>query len=112
VDLPPLPRLARDVETALFRVVQEALINVHRHARSRTAHIRATLDGEVLLEVSDEGRGIPADVLTHIRRGGVPGVGLAGMRERLKQLDGDLEIVADAHGTRIKAHVPLPPASA
>jgi PAS domain S-box-containing protein len=112
VDLPALPRLAVDVETALFRVVQEALINVHRHAHSRTAHIRAIPDGEVLLEISDEGCGIPADVLTRIHRGGVPGVGLAGMRERFRQLGGELEIVADAHGTRIRAHVPLPTASA
>ena len=65
-------RLARDTETALFRIVQESLINIHRHAGSKTAHIRLQRDAETLvLEIDDRGHGIPNASLEHIRRGEV-----------------------------------------
>jgi len=103
------PRLSREVETTLFRVVQEALINIHRHAASPTATIRLTQPGEkVLLEVEDRGRGIASDVSAAIRAGqGAFGVGIAAARERLKQLGGALHIETGREGTVVRATVPM-----
>jgi len=112
LDLPPeFDRLPRDVETTLFRVVQEALINIHRHAYSPTAGIHLKTCGERLtLEVSDRGRGMsPALVSRLMAGGGALGVGIAGMRERLKQLDGTLEIESSDRGTVVRAAIPWPP---
>jgi signal transduction histidine kinase len=71
LDLPEsLERLPRDTETVLFRIVQEALTNVHRHAGSQAARIRLRRDPQVLaLEIEDRGHGIPNALLTHIRSG-------------------------------------------
>jgi signal transduction histidine kinase len=101
---PPL-----DTETALFRIVQESLINIHRHAGSETARIRLQGDAETLvLEIEDRGRGIPPAALTHIMSGGGGvGVGIAGMSERIEQLGGTLEITSDAHGTTVRTRLPL-----
>jgi signal transduction histidine kinase len=110
LDLPAsFERLEQDVETALFRVVQEALINVHRHADSPRASIRLRRTGEGLtLEVEDSGHGIPTERLEQLPvGGGVLGVGVAGMRERLKQLGGTLDIESGEHGTVVRARVPL-----
>lgn len=112
LDLPSsFERLDQDVETALFRVVQEALINVHRHAGTRHAsiHLRRTEEG-LLLEIGDSGHGIPAEVLEQLPAGGgALGVGVAGMRERLQELGGTLEIQSGASGTIVRARVPLVP---
>jgi two-component system NarL family sensor kinase len=100
-------RLPLDTETALFRIVQESLINIHRHAGSETARIRLRRDAETLvLEIEDRGHGISKALLKHItsRRGGV-GVGIAGMSERIEQLGGRLEITSSDHGTTV--HVGL-----
>ena len=98
-------RLPREVETALFRVMQESLTNVHRHAGSRTASIRfARGSAEVRLEVEDSGCGMPA---ARAKAGGAVGVGIAGMRERLVQLGGRLEVVSAPSGTTIRAVLPL-----
>jgi signal transduction histidine kinase len=101
---PPL-----DTETALFRIVQESLINIHRHAGSETARIRLQGDAEALvLEIADRGHGIPQAALTHIMSGGGGvGVGIAGMHERIEQLGGSLEITSDEHGTIVRTRVPL-----
>jgi signal transduction histidine kinase len=110
LDLPPaFERLDQDVETALFRVVQEALINVHRHAGSPRASIRLHHTGEGLtLEVEDRGHGMPAERLAQLPvGGGAMGVGIAGMRERLEQLGGTLEIESGERGTIVRARVPL-----
>jgi PAS domain S-box-containing protein len=110
LDLPSsFERPDRDVETALFRVVQEALINVHRHASSLQATIRLRCTEDCLtLEVEDSGRGMPAELLRQLRAGaGAIGVGVAGMRERLEQLAGTLEIESGERGTIVRAHVPL-----
>jgi PAS domain S-box-containing protein len=110
LDVPQVfPRLSREVETTLFRVVQEALINIHRHAASPTATIRLTQPGEkVLLEVEDRGRGIASDVSAAIRAGhGAFGVGIAAARERLKQLGGALHIETGREGTVVRATVPM-----
>jgi len=109
LDLPDaFPRLTRDAETTLFRVVQEALINIHRHADSRDAAIRLRRDGSaVTLEVEDHGRGLSVESLAQLPAGnGALGVGIAGMRERLQQLGGVLEIESGAHGTLVRARVP------
>ena len=98
-------RLPRDVELAFFRVVQESLGNVRRHSRSATAtiHLEKT-DGMVRLAVRDAGTGIPAEKLARMKnQTGELGVGIAGMHERLHQLDGRLEIESSAQGTTVRA---------
>ena len=105
-----LPRLPRDLELALFRVVQEAISNVHRHAQSPSVTIRLALDEAVLtLEVQDAGLGIPEA----FDSGNVPdpimrGVGLGGMRERLRQLGGHLTILSSPNGTCVRATITVP----
>jgi len=111
LDLPQtFERLPRDVETTLFRVVQEALINIHRHAQSPTAHIHLRTDGDrLMLEIRDGGRGMAAELVARLTAdGGAFGVGIAGMRQRLKQLAGTLDIESSDRGTIVRAVVPLP----
>jgi signal transduction histidine kinase len=110
LDLPDrFQRPPLDTETALFRIVQEALINIHRHAGSETARIRLQGNAETLvLEIEDRGHGIPQAALQHIMRGGGGvGVGIAGMSERIEQLGGTLEITSDEHGTTVRTRLPL-----
>ena len=108
-----LPRFASDKEMALFRVVQESLTNVMRHSGSRKAWIRVTRDEEVVqVDVEDEGSGIDAAILARIARGGKAlGVGIRGMRERLSQLGGRLEISSSSGGMRLLAVLPAESAS-
>jgi PAS domain S-box-containing protein len=110
VDIPPgLGRLSTEVETALFRVVQESLTNVHRYSGSPNAEIKIFAgDGQVHLEVVDHGRGIEAGVAPVMIDGIASlGVGIPGMRERLRQLGGQLEVDFGTNGTRVVAIVPL-----
>ena len=110
LDLPEsFRRLPRDTETALFRIVQESLINIHRHAGSETARIRLQRDAEALvLEIEDRGHGIPSASLARITgKQGVAGVGIAGMGERVEQLGGRFEITSGDHGTTVRARLPL-----
>ena len=101
-------RLPEDIETTLFRVFQESLENVRRHSGSRTARIRLSHDGErIVLEVEDDGRGTPPDLLTGERPNGAPGIGVAGMRERVQQLGGRLEIKSGNRGTKVRAMIPV-----
>jgi signal transduction histidine kinase len=112
LDLPStFERLPQDVETTLFRVVQEALINIHHHADSGTASIRLRVDGQRLtLEVEDRGHGMPPELIAQLPTGGgALGVGVAGMRERLLQLGGTLDIESSDRGTTVRAQIPLPP---
>jgi PAS domain S-box-containing protein len=104
-------RLSRDAELALFRVLQEGLTNVHRHSGSPTAHVRLSAsDGTAILEISDKGSGIPSQVLEEWGQSWqrAIGVGLRGMRERLTQLGGKLEISSSDLGTAVVAMVPAP----
>jgi signal transduction histidine kinase len=102
-------RLPLDTETALFRIVQESLINIHRHAESETARIRVRRDaGGLVLEIEDRGHGIPKALLEHITsRGGLVGVGIAGMSERIEQAGGRLEIASSDRGTTVRVRLPL-----
>jgi signal transduction histidine kinase len=110
VDVPgDLGRLPNDVELTLFRIAQEALTNVRRHSGSRTASITVLREaGSVTLEIADRGCGMPPGALDPTR-GGVAalGVGITGMRERVRQLGGRLEIEGDGHGTSVRALLPL-----
>ncbi len=101
---PDFRRFAPEVETAVFRIVQEGLGNIHRHSQSPTAAIRVTAAPNCLsLEIRDAGRGIPAEKLQQIKSGIRTGVGLRGMRERVTQMGGQLEIQANGTGTTILA---------
>jgi signal transduction histidine kinase len=108
-DLPnDLGRLPKPVELGLFRVLQESLTNIHRHSGSSRAEIALKLfPGKVMLEIRDFGHGIPPERLKSFEaRGANFGVGLAGMRERLRELGGRLEI-RSGHGTIISVTMPL-----
>lgn len=100
-----LPRLSMDCETALFRIVQESLTNVHRYAGASNVWIRVSIaQNELRLEIRDNGCGIEKKVL-RVKRGSKPGlgVGISGMRERLHELGGRLEIRTGNWGTRVTA---------
>jgi len=101
-------RQSQEIETTLFRMVQEALTNVHRYSGSRRAWIRITREkGKIHAEVRDEGRGLRVDskALTKV----APlGVGISGMRERVEQLGGAFELESSpGHGTILRATLPL-----
>jgi PAS domain S-box-containing protein len=102
------PRFAADKETALFRVVQEALSNVLRHSGSRTARLRFSVHNQVAeIVVEDQGKGMNPRKVAAANAGRSLGVGIGGMRERLRQLGGTLEIHSESVGTRIVAALPV-----
>ena len=109
VDVPQKsPRFAADKETALFRVVQESLANVLRHSGSRTARLKfQVLDHLAEVSIEDQGKGMGAKKLAAANTGRTFGVGIGGMRERLRQLGGRLEIHSQSTGTRIVATLPV-----
>lgn len=110
LDLPPdMPRLPQAVEITLFRILQESLTNVHRHSKAPSAEISVIADAEqITIEIVDHGRGMPGDVLDHLRGDGTRlGVGLAGMRERVHELAGEFEVSSSAEGTTVRARIPL-----
>jgi PAS domain S-box-containing protein len=105
---PNFSRLPRDIELVVFRLVQESLTNIHRHSDSKTATIRVARDeGKITVEVQDEGRGIPPEKLVGIQSEG-SGVGIRGMRERLRQFNSELRIESGEWGTRIWAMIFIP----
>jgi len=102
-----LGRLSQDLETAIFRIVQECLTNIHRHSQSPIARIRITRsDSQISLEVEDRGKGIPPQKRQVMNSDGTAGVGIRGMRERLRQLGGSLEINSTETGTVVVARLP------
>ncbi len=104
-----LDRMHRDVEVALFRAVQEALTNIHRHSGGSMVDVHLSVDTKQLqLEIKDDGRGIPRKRLRSLIEGAAEaGVGLAGMRERMRELGGSLEIRSDRAGTTVVISIPV-----
>ena len=106
----PIPALPREVETTLFRLVQESLSNIHRHSRSLTAQIRLLCEDSILtLEVADQGTGMPG---RDRAEGQSPsqaeiGVGIASMQERVAEIGGHMHITSGRHGTAIKVTLTL-----
>src|SRR5437588_4271231 len=103
-------RLSREVETAIFRVVQECLTNIHRHSGSTVAKISIfRADGEVRVKAEDKGKGILHERKSNTELSGREGVGIRGMRERVRQLGGTLEITSpgDGKGTTVIARFPI-----
>lgn len=105
---PGLGRFSREIELTLFRVVQEALTNIHRHSGSPTGEIVVSKDGHgVELRVTDRGHGIQPDILESARLGrAMMGVGIPGMGERVRHLNGHLEIDSGGYGTSIRVTLP------
>jgi signal transduction histidine kinase len=104
-----LELMSKEIELVLFRVLQEALTNIHRHAASATAEVRIyCVSGRVSMEVEDQGKGISRTLLDDFRRSTGTGVGLAGMRERVSEFQGTLEIMSHGRGTLLKIEMPLP----
>jgi signal transduction histidine kinase len=103
-----LNRLHEEAETALFRIVQESLSNIHRHSGSRVARIELEKeDKSLVLRISDRGRGIATGVLQQTVDPTLIGVGIAGMRARLSQLGGKLQVKSSSQGTTVVATLPL-----
>jgi PAS domain S-box-containing protein len=101
-------RLPCEVEMALFRIVQECLTNIHRHSGSKKAIIRIVRKAEIVsLDIQDEGKGIPAEKLVSIQ-GQNAGVGIAGIRERVRHLRGTVNIQSNPSGTTISVTLPVP----
>lgn len=101
-------RLPSDLETAVFRVAQECLTNIHRHSGSAVAKIRVRQrDEQLWLDIEDKGRGIPQHKLEEMASTGTPGVGIRGMQERLRQLDGKLAIESNQNGTSVRVRLPM-----
>jgi two-component system NarL family sensor kinase len=103
-----LERMARDVELALFRVVQESLTNIQRHSGSQQAKIKIHRNSDLTLEISDRGRG----AFVSRRRGKEEprfeiGVGIPSMQERVKLIGGRLDIDSGSHGTTVHVVIPL-----
>jgi len=111
LDAPNDPvRLPEATELAVFRVLQEALTNVHRHSGASAADILIRrLSGQVVLEVSDNGRGMEKEMLDRFRKTGAgTGVGLMSMHERARELGGKFELESSGKGTSVRITIPVP----
>ncbi len=103
-----LGRLQNDMELGIFRLVQECLTNIHRHSGSKTALIRVAREEEsVRIEVQDHGRGISPEHLLEIQSYG-SGVGLKGIRERIRQFRGEMKIESNRSGTSVIVLITMP----
>lgn len=101
-------RLPRDAALALFRIVQECLTNVHRHSESKAAVVTITRSFDrITLDVQDRGKGIPAHVQSKLSSGASVGVGLRGMKERIRQFGGRIDVNSGPFGTQVRAELPL-----
>ena len=105
---PGFGRLAQEEEMALFRVMQESLVNIHRHSGSKTATIRLSRSADsVLLKIEDHGKGISPEKLAALRAQRT-GVGITGMRERVRHLNGVMDILSNGTGATISVTFPIP----
>jgi PAS domain S-box-containing protein len=105
---PRVGRMARDIELAVFRVVQESLTNIQRHSGSKQAKIRIHRGSDLTLEISDFGRGVSASVQKEKGEPGFEvGVGIPSMQERVKLIGGRLEIDSTSQGTSVRVTIPL-----
>ncbi len=105
--LPDFGRVPREMELVVFRLVQECLTNIHRHSQSKSAIIRLSRDPDKLvLEVQDSGKGISPARLAEIQDRG-SGVGIRGMRERVRQFGGTMRLESDPSGTRVRVTIPI-----
>ncbi|HEY8715856.1 MAG TPA: sensor histidine kinase, partial [Candidatus Acidoferrum sp.] len=103
---PEFGRLANDVELAAFRIVQEALSNIYRHSGSKTATIRLRrADRRVYLEIEDQGTGMSPEKLAGVQRQSA-GVGITGMRERIRHLKGTMKMESTGKGTKVLVEFP------
>jgi signal transduction histidine kinase len=109
LDVPKeFPGVSKEMELSIFRVVQECLTNIHRHAGSPTASVRIVQDEACLrVEIEDAGKGMPFEKESAISSSAQGGVGLRGMRERLRQFGGTLQVQSNGHGTRVTAVLPV-----
>ncbi|MGO4705599.1 sensor histidine kinase [Microvirga sp. 2MCAF38] len=99
-----LSRIPPDLRTGIFRIVQEAFMNVHRHARASTIALSlAIVEDQACLAIADNGRGIPVDESGRHTLG----VGIPGMQDRVRHFRGIFEMSSDGNGTRIMATIPL-----
>jgi two-component system NarL family sensor kinase len=107
LDTPPdLKRVGSEMELLIFRLVQECLTNIYRHAGSKTATIRLAVEGrDVTLTVEDQGKGMSPEKLAKAQSRG-SGVGLQGMRERVRQVNGRMDVESSSAGTKIAFHFP------
>lgn len=110
LDFPsPLKRLPHEMELSVFRMVQEALTNIHRHSGSPSARVCIARNRDQLkVEIRDAGHGIPPEKQLLMSRAGRAGVGIRGMQERIRQLGGTLLVQSDGSGTILSADLPLP----
>jgi PAS domain S-box-containing protein len=103
-----LGRLPREIETTIFRIVQESLTNVHRHSGSSTAEVRLLREsGRITVEICDDGKGLETKDYRTYSGLVTPGVGIQGMRERVRQLGGRFDIRSGETGTSVTATLPL-----
>jgi signal transduction histidine kinase len=103
-----LKLLSKETELTLFRVLQESLTNVNRHAQATTVDVWLERRAhEVLMSIQDNGRGLPAGLVENFEAGLASGVGLAGMRERLAEFSGELHVESSSSGTIVRATIPV-----
>jgi PAS domain S-box-containing protein len=107
VQPPTFPRLSKDSETTIFRVIQESLTNVVRHANAESARVEIDKQTEWLtVRVRDYGKGLPAEIAGP-QGTKILGVGLTGMRERIRQIGGELSVTRSEPGTLVEARIPV-----
>lgn len=101
-------RLPMNLEILLFRILQEALTNIHRHSHSASVDIRFKVGSDMVsLDIKDHGQGIPFHLLEQYKSGAGTGLGITSMRERVSEVGGQIEIESDSHGTLVRAVIPL-----
>jgi PAS domain S-box-containing protein len=105
---PPIfPRLEPDFETTIFRVVQESLTNIYKHAQSKNARVEVDKQSDVVtVRIRDYGKGLPPEITARINSINF-GVGIGGMRERVRQFGGELTVSRAEPGTLVEARIPL-----